>query len=60
MLSASLENYDETDCVFEQFRKKEWIQIAISEAVCRLNSPLLERSDALSNQLRSRDENTMR
>ena len=40
-------NHDETDCVSEQVGKKEWILIAISEAVCLLNSPLLERSDDL-------------
>ena len=35
--------------VSEQFSKKEWFSIVISEAVCLLNSPLLERSDDLSN-----------
>ena len=34
---------------YERFRNKEQIQIAISEAICLLNSPLLERSDDLSN-----------
>ena len=36
-------NHDEIDCVSEQFRKKECIKIAIFEAVCLFNSPLLER-----------------
>ena len=36
--------------VSEQFGKKEWISIAVSEAVCLLNSPLLERSGDLSNK----------
>ena len=40
-----IKKHDETDCVSEQFCKKEWIYIAISEAVCLLNSPLLERSE---------------
>ena len=31
--------------VSEQFRKKEQILIAISEAICLLNSPLLEKSE---------------
>ena len=31
--------------VSEQFRKKERIYIKISEAVCLLTAPLLERSD---------------
>ena len=31
--------------------KKEWIYIAISKAICLLNSPLLERSDDLSNEM---------
>ena len=39
------------DCVSEQFRKKEWIKITISKAVCPLNSPLLEKSDDLSDDL---------
>ena len=37
--------------VSEQFREKLWIYTAISEAVCLLNSPLVEMSDDLSNYL---------
>ena len=44
-----INNY-ETDCISERFRKKEWIWVAISEAICLLNSLPLEKSDDLSNK----------
>ena len=53
LISVSLQNHDETDCVSEQFREKQWIQIETSEAVCLLNSPLLERSADLSDDNQS-------
>ena len=34
----------------EQFHKKEWIYIAVSETVSLLNSPLSERSNDRSNK----------